>query len=233
MNGNRYDFCVIITTYNRPKMLSNLLDNIEKEKKNYNILILVFDDGSTEKYTINNKNVKKISLFPNNGKKKYYKVFNTTFNLIKKIDSEYFIYLPDDITLINNFFDRSKDTFNSIADPNKICLSLLTDGRVNRTNWVNFKTQDMGFYYRTQWNDLCFISKRNFFESLNYKIDEIPLSRWDRNPNLSSGVGQQISLRLNERGYGMYHTKESFVIHGSHESKMNYHERLNTNLTTI
>jgi hypothetical protein len=74
--------------------------------------------------------------------------------------------------------------------------------RVNRTNWVNFKTQDMGFYYRTQWNDLCFISKRNFFESLNYKIDEIPLSRWDRNPNLSSWCWTTNKFKdLNERGY--------------------------------
>jgi glycosyltransferase involved in cell wall biosynthesis len=128
MNGNRYDFCVIITTYNRPKMLSNLLDNIEKEKKNYNILILVFDDS---KYLKNIqliiKMLRKYHCSQIMERKNIYKIFNTTFNLIKKIDSEYFIYLPDDITLINNFFDRSKDTFNSIVDSNKICLSLLTE----------------------------------------------------------------------------------------------------------
>jgi hypothetical protein len=68
---------------------------------------------------------------------------------------------------------------------------------------------------------------------LNYRLDEIPKSRWKNNPNLSSGVGQQITLRLFNLGYGMYHTKTSMVIHGSHESKMNKVERINTKLETL
>ena len=53
-----------------------------------------------------------------------------------------------------------------------------------------------------------------------------------KNPNLSSGVGQQISVRLNKNGYNMYHTKKSMVNHGSHESKMNKLERTKVNLIT-
>jgi glycosyltransferase involved in cell wall biosynthesis len=42
-----YDFCVIITTYNRPDMLIKLLENISEQKKDYKILVTVFDDCST------------------------------------------------------------------------------------------------------------------------------------------------------------------------------------------
>ena len=77
-----------------------------------------------------------------------------------------------------------------------------------------------------------FYCKKNFFETLEFKIQPISPNRWKGNPNLSSGVGQQISTRLNKLGLGMYHTKKSLVIHGDHESKMNYHERKVTSLKT-
>jgi glycosyltransferase involved in cell wall biosynthesis len=67
---------------------------------------------------------------------------------------------------------------------------------------------------------------------LDYKIYDIPLSRWSKNPNLSSGVGHQITDRLNKKKFFLYHTKKSMVIHGDHESKMNYTERLKTKLVT-
>ena len=230
--GNVYDFCVVITTYNRPDMLRTLLENILKEKKQYNVHIVVFDDGSDFKYDLSNYNVKVIRMFPNMGKQKYYITFNATFSYVKNINSKYFIYLPDDITLVDDFFSKVKNTYESINDPRKICLSILTDDRVKRPNWTSHKPIDFGNYYKTQWNDLCFISEKGFFESLNYKIEEIPKTRWEKNPNISSGVGHQISVRLDKNGYGMYHTKSSMVVHGDHESKMNKNERLNKKLIT-
>lgn len=227
-----FDFCVIISTFNRPKMLKELLNNIEQEKKNYNILVLVFDDNSSEKVDLSKYNVKKITMNPNMGKKKYYVLINATFSYIKNIKSKYFIYLPDDVKLINNFFDETKRIYESIDHPRKICLSILTDDRVNKSNWTNFQTIDYGEYYQTQWNDLCFIAEKKFFDMLNHTIEKITPNRWVNNPNLSSGVGQQISIRLNRMNYNMYHTKNSMVHHGSHESKMNKIERTKVSLIT-
>ena len=230
--NEEFDFCVIISTYNRPQMLIDLLSNIDREKGNNKILVVVFDDCSDQKANLSNFNVKRVEMIPNMGKKKYYKLFNVTFKYIKNIKSKYFIYLPDDIKLIDNFFSETKRIYESISDPKKICLSILTDDRVTRRNWTNFKTNDFGEYYQTQWNDLCFIAEKIFFETLGYKIETIDESRWDRDSNLSSGVGQQISIRLNDRGYKMYHTKKSMVYHGNHESKMNQTERMKVNLIT-
>lgn len=228
-----FDFCVIITTFNRPQMLINLLDNIESEKKDHKVLVVVFDDNGRQKADLTGFNVKKIEMYPNMGKKKYYMVINATFSYIKNIKSKYYIYLPDDIKLVDDFFNETKRIYESIEDKNKICLSILTDGRVNKTNWTDFKSLDLGEYYQTQWNDLCFIAEKKFFNELNHKLDEIPNSRWISNPNNSSGVGRQISLKLNNKGLKMYHTKTSMVSHGDHESKMNKEERNNVRLITI
>lgn len=231
--SDSYDFCILITTYDRGDMLYDLISQIENQKGSKNILIVVFDDGSKQNYNFNNTNVKYIKFFPNQGKKRYWKIINGMFNYVRHINSKYFIQIPDDIKLIDNFFDSAARQYESINDPNKICLSILTDGRVYRHNWTNFNSIDMGEHIKTQWNDMCYIATKNFFNELNFKIDEIPLSRWNNNPNLSSGVGQQISLKLHNKQKSMYHTKTSLVIHGAHESKMNYQERINKPIITI
>lgn len=230
---NNYDYCFLITTFNRSSMLYSLINQIKSQKKNYKILIIVFDDGSSENYKFDDPFVKYIKFYPNYGKKRYWKVTDTIFKYIQKINSNYFIQIPDDVEIVENFFELLTNTYEGINDPDKICLSFLTDSRVFRHNWTSFDTQDMGNVYKTQWNDLCYFSKKNFFETLNFTVDPISPSRWVRNPNLSSGVGQQISLKLKGLNKNMYHTKNSLVSHGTHESKMNYQERINLPITTL
>lgn len=226
------DFCIIITTYNRPDMLYKLLKDIESKKNNYKIKIFIFNDGSTENYDLSEFDVTHLKFFPNRGKKKYWEIINQTFNVVKSIKSKYYLYLPDDVMLIDDFFNELIRVYRLIDDKNKICLNILTDGRVNRTNWTNFNSIHYDEYIKTQWNDLCFLADSDFFSRLNYEIKPVPLSRWNGNSNLSSGVGQQISLRLYNMNLNMYHTKKSFVYHGNHESKMNKVERVVNNLTT-
>ena len=48
--------------------------------------------------------------------------FNSTFSYVKRINSKYFIYLPDDVILVDDFFNKVKDAYESIPDQNKICL---------------------------------------------------------------------------------------------------------------
>jgi glycosyltransferase involved in cell wall biosynthesis len=228
-----YDFCIVINTYNRPELLEKLIEDINKNQKNYNIIIGIFDDCSTVKHTIKQDNVKKFYMFPNMGKKKYYVTFNASFSFVKSINSKYYIYLPDDVRLIDNFFDEVKRIYESITSTKKICLSILTDNRINGCHWGYNNPKDFGEFLQTQWNDLCFISEKKFFEVLDYKIEEISEKRWMKNSNLSSGVGYQITERLNKIGKFLYHTKKSLVNHGNHESKMNKIERKKNKLLTL
>jgi len=56
MNEN-LDFFIVITTFNRPKMLYSLLGQIEKQTKDKKIKILLLNDCSTEKYELSNNDL--------------------------------------------------------------------------------------------------------------------------------------------------------------------------------
>lgn len=218
------DYCIVITTHNRSEMLGRLVRQIESQKNELKIKVIVFDDASTETYNLP-KDVLYFKFFPNMGKKRFWKIIDTSFKTIKKINSKYFIFMQDDIEIKDNFFTDLKKNFEEIEDPKKVSLSFLTDHRTNSPNWTNYNPRIRGEVIKTQWIELHFICEKKMFEVLEFKINPIPLTRWNNNPNLSSGVGWQLSNRLHSLGYGMYHTKQTFVSHGDHESKMNKNER--------
>jgi glycosyltransferase involved in cell wall biosynthesis len=225
-----FDFFIVITTFNRPKMLYSLLDQIEKQTKDKKIKILLLNDCSTEKYELSNYDLIKINFCPNKGKKLFWEIIDLSFKVCKKIDSKYFVYLQDDLKLCDNFFNELKNKYENIKDDKKISLEFRTDNRTERPNWNNFEPQIVGDYIHSNWVELDFICEKKFFDVLEYKINEISKNRWDNNPNLSSGVGQQLTQRLLNLGFNMYHTKKSFVGHGDHQSKMNEEERKITKL---
>lgn len=218
-NSERYDFCIVITTYNRELMLKCLLNDIFKNKK-YKIHVVIFDDGSQEKYDLSGYSVKYIKYIKNNGLKRVWSVITDTFKYCKNINAEYFVYLQDDLRLKPKFFEESVRIFNSIPDENKITLgTLMIESQRNKPKWTDFMPIEYIDYYKTQWCELVFICKYEFFEELDFRIIEIPESRWRKNPNISCGVGEQISHRLLEKGLNMYHVTESLTIHGDHESR--------------
>lgn len=227
--GEIFDFCVFITTYNRSEMLSKLLNQIEEQKNKLKIKIIVFDDGSEEKYNLSEK-VSYFKFFPNKGKKKFWKIIDTGFKLLKQFDSKYYVFLQDDVSIKENFFTDLQKKYDEIEDPKKISLSFLSDERVKSPNWTGYQPRVRGNVLKTQWIELHFICEKKLFEVLEHRMDPINPNRWDSNPLLSSGVGWQMSLRLHNKGYGLYHTKESFVSHGNHESKMNKEERIKNKL---
>ena len=222
------DYYICITTYNRPNYLNSLLADLSKY--DINKRIMVFDDFSPQFDVIHDivGNYKWAEYYrapKHYGKEGYWKMFNEIFNVCKSIKAKKYIFLPDDVMLKDNFFEKAINIYNNIEDSNKICLSLLMDEtRRGKTCWTNYKPIDKGDIYKTQWNDLCFMCEYGFFEMLNFSINPISSSRFiDR--NISSGVGRQISIRLNNLGCNMYHVKESLVIHDNHESQMNPNER--------
>jgi hypothetical protein len=222
-----YDFCIIISTYNRPEMLKDLLDDIEYHSLNKRVLVTIFDDGSNKDYEYLDKyDIKYIKYVKNNGKFNYWKLISDTFKYCAKIKSKYYIYLPDDVRLKDKFFEESVRIFEKIEDDNKICLNLLMDeGRRGNTNWTGFKPVEYDDYYKTQWNDLCFISNIDFFQMLNFEILPINKNRWAKNSELGSGVGQQMSMRLMSLNQNMYHVINTLITHDDHVSVMNHNNR--------
>jgi hypothetical protein len=71
------------------------------------------------------------------------------------------------------------------------------------------------------------------WEGAHTDIDEIPLSRWKNDESLSSGVWQQISMKLNKYNFKVVSPKSSLANHlGYKDSVMNKELRKNQNLKT-
>lgn len=230
-NEIKYDYCIVITTYNRRQMLKTLLQDIFNNCKNKSVKVVVFDDASDAYIDIEKYDVQLIRYHKNNGKTNFWKVIDDTFKYVKNINARYYFYLQDDVRLVDNFFERSVEIYEKIEDPKKISLgTLMVESQRNTPKWTNFVPENHGDFYKTQWCELFFVVEKKFFELLEYKMNSISADRWKNKPNLGSGVGEQISHRLLDLGYNMYHVVNSLAEHGDHESAMNTSDRKTTKL---
>lgn len=231
-----------INTYNRPQALDNLLKDILKNKKKHKIKILLFDDASNIDYDsiLQKYNGKLTILYQkmsfNHGKKNYWKLCTYAMSIIQKNKNfDYYIKLDDDGRLTNNFFDKCINIWESINDNRKICLNFRLDSREGKPVWTGLKPIKLHFnnisLYRSQWVDMDFFCKYYFFELLNFHIRKPNTQRF-KNPYVSSGVGRDISIRLNKMGLNLYLTTQTLTIHKDHNSKMNPNERERTPLET-
>ncbi len=225
-NEAKYDYCIVITTYNRRKMLKTLLQDISNNCKNKSVKVVVFDDASDVHLDLQEYDVQLIRYHKNNGKTNFWKVIEDTFKYLKNINARYYFYLQDDVRLVDDFFEKSIEIYEKIEDTKKISLgTLMVESQRNTPKWTNFVPENCGDYYKTQWCELFFVAEKKFFEVLEYKMNPISIDRWKSRPNLGSGVGEQISHRLLGLGYNMYHVVNSLAEHGDHESAMNTSDR--------
>ena len=213
-----------ITSYNRPDMLKNLINQLD----GYDII--VWDDASDnfkptllhDKFNI----LGTVIFLENYGKKKAWVKWINIFKDIKDdyYNYDYFIFLPDDFTLCDDFVNKAINLWDSIEDDKKISLSFSNPNRCLKPNFTGVEPVDKGNVILTQWNDLAFICGKEFIDKVI--IDPINPKRWDKNPLLSSGVGSRISNYFYNKGYNQYNVKENMCSHiGNEDSKMNPEER--------
>lgn len=207
---------VNVTTYKRRKELNKLL----KQLKQYDVDVHVWDDNPRAWKL---EGVKYTKFAINHGKKLAWLKFKEIFEQLKKTNYDYYMFLPDDVVLNDNFISEVVTTWQSIQDENKICLSLLVDERIKKSNWTAFKPRNNDGVVLTQWNDLCFLCEKKFIDLVS--IREVDPSRWDFDPNMSSGVGRQISWFFYNKGFNLYNMKNKVINHLDIESKMNFNER--------
>jgi glycosyltransferase involved in cell wall biosynthesis len=187
---------IFITAYDRPKMLLRLLKELKGER------IRVIDDGS--KYNPD-EHLKYCDYYrvSHKGKEGFWVNWNFMLELAKESTDTEFIFLPDDIHAFD--IDRMR------KDYTKGCLNVLDVG-LDR-GWTPKGYVDCGF--------MC---DRSVLEALEWKLEPIPIQRFN-NPYISSGVGQQMSFRLWMKGIPMF-LNGNYAQHGNHESKMHKEERL-------
>jgi len=215
---------VAITSYNRQESLCNLVSHIMAES--FNVDFVVFDDCSD--FEERNTPIFKFIKSPEHrGKAGYWQTWQDIFNYCKAVQDKYshFIFLPDDVEPCPNFIEKAVAAFDSI--PNCTSLSPL---RTNysfyqgKSRWGGRMVEQQGDFIMSHFFDGCAVVNHRFFEALNWYMMPIVASN---DPYKSSGVGMQITKRLQEKGGRMFHVSRTMLtlVNEPTESIMNELER--------
>lgn len=209
----------LINTYNRHESIVRLVQSIRRIHPNHHIYIV--DDGSVP-------HVMEFRFFPyifvrhqqHKGKQLYWQTCNELFDMVKGKDYDWYVMLPDDVTVAPDFLDKAIAKWNEISDPKLIGLNLIRD-REGLACWTGFLPVEKEHATLTQWLDMCFICQRRMLSQV-LPIPSVKMN-WKDYPMRGSGVGAYISRTLHAKGWHMYQVKESLVsLQESHkESRMN------------
>ena len=208
---------IIVFTYNRLEMLRETVKPLKGEK--YTII----DDGSDHEEML--PNTIKIE---HQGRAGFIDVFNFAFEICKNTDDDFFMFMPDDYTemnipMVRELFEQFKGQpfiYNMVKDQRESCFM------PTKNFMVDDFTENVGF------TDCGFFTNRATMELLKWKLNPTSLKRF-MNPARSSGVGEQLTIRLNQMNVPMYRPGKSLAFHGEHESVMHPVERKKNKLTSL
>lgn len=210
---------ICITSYNRPAMLLRLLNELQ----GCGHRVCVFDDASTYDPAEHRELCEYNRISYHRGKVHYWKQWQWIFDRCRASDDERFIFMPDDWHSIE--LDRINEWFNRLEG--KYAFNVTNNGV--KTNWTSIERKKIRIdgkpVYRVGFVDCGFFTTRLTLEALDWHIEPVDLMRF-RIPNISSGVGQQLSNRLMGKFIPMYQPVRSMAWHdGTHESQMHPKER--------
>lgn len=197
-----------ITAYDRPEMLKQVVERFQE----FDIEPIIYEDGVTH---------------PHRGKKGFWKTWDEILKDCKENEADMYLFMPDDFLDID--IERIKEIHNQFTKP--YVYNIINDGR--HESWVRFtKQQPINGHERVGYCDGGFFCDRSALEATKWRIKEIHPKRWALNPNLSSGVGEQLTKAFTLRKVPMYVPEKSLAYHGEHESKMHPDERKNNPLVS-
>jgi len=215
---------IFITTYNRQEMLKELVQDLQSKTDEQ---IIIMDDCTPDFdfQFFKKRNIKVIQSEVNGGKKLFFQQWQKMLDLAKQSSDQFFLFLADDFQNVNIEQIRKVKTAFSESDP--FALNIINDGRLicfRHKTPVQTKIQEMDV-----WNvgfvDCGFLCNRIVLELLQFTIKPIDQNRWNHNPLLSSGVGDQLTQRFAKAGVQCFIPFFSLAEHGDHESVMHKEER--------
>lgn len=191
------NICFLITTYARKDACQSLVDSLQGLGE----VVVALDGADYDISGATNINPKQ-----HLGKQGYWKLVNMLFR--HRGNHKYYMMIPDDFAICDSQIVKAIGIWESIDDPQKICLNLYAD-RIGVSCWTLVKPQDKGSVWKTGWVDMCFLCEERFFRELGV----IPMLHSHRAKRVtgSSGVGAYISRKLTKQGLHMYQVKESLV----------------------
>lgn len=206
---------IFIFNYEREEMLTQILNQLHREKP------VVIDDGSS--YFIDYPNVIR---FAHGGKREFWKKWFIAFEMAKGSDDDFFLFMPNDF--LNLDMKRIKQLHDQFKDSPYV-YNIINDGR--DSCWVPFKAiQHDENTVRVGFTDCGFFCNRSALESIKWTIAPIPLQRFVKRADISSGVGQQLTVKFTRARVPMYKPVKSLAFHGEHESTMHKEHRKDVKL---
>lgn len=231
--------CIVITTHRRAEACSRVVQALHAampQAVRDEAIVVVLNDRSELDYTPVLRAL--TSCFPGKfrfydstrwlGKHEFWRTYQHAFDIVSEVRPKHTLFLQDDLVLAPDFVQRTLEQWDAITDPTKAVLYLCamsddeTEGR-----WIKYRRQSLGqgHPHKTQWFDLsAFLVDELFFRVLRYQVYPVPLARWQRKAELSSGVGEQFTRRLWSRG-NIYQVESTLVTHGHEASVMNEEAR--------
>jgi len=214
---------VAIPTFNRPKMLMQLVERLGSMRGRRGVHVLAIDDGSTTSYRAVDAFAATVPWFTlqhhdrNFGKHGFWKTINEFFADAKLGRFDYLVALQDDVAVCADFLDVLFDHWDAIADARKGALNLFVDDlpRTTRGQWgagapVRRRFGDAEVD-ECGWFDGEWFMPRSTMAALNFMVNPIPPSRWHANPSRSAGDGEQLSIRLRRLGLKIYRPSHSLL----------------------
>ena len=196
---------VIITTYNRNYELLNLTEQLLNET---NADIVIFDDKSDNEMKIGSTRVTQITNPEHRGKAGFWHTWQDIFNYCKEHEYDYYIFLQDDVTPCPDFVAKAISIYN---EAECICVSPIRTNYSmyrNQSRWGAKPVERHANHTVSHYFDCFGIVRRDFFEALDWMIVPIAPSS---DPFKSSGVGRQITRRLQEAGKKMAHVNRTLL----------------------
>jgi len=209
---------IFIFSYNRESMLKQVVEKV----KWYNFFII--DDGSNFYLPIKNR----MFCFEHHGKEGWWELWNTVFDFAKTTDKGLIVFTPDDFLDLN--IEKIFELHEKYKDKPYV-YNIVRDHRDYNWNHIPVKdidedTQQIGFV------DCGFFCNRKVLEMLEFKINPIDPKRF-RNKSISSGVGEQLTARINKLGIPIYRPVKSLAYHGTHPSVMHPDMRKSNKIISI
>lgn len=238
------DLAVFVTTYARPTALARLLDGLAAALARAegtptaggtltSWRVLVVDDGSSPEAQAAARDAlsaaigdrgRYVSACARGGKQAFWRTHHLLHRLVADRRPRLVLFLQDDLTLPEDALTRALGIWRSLEGARARVLYLTRmpdDERWGR--WIVFprRVGPVPEVELTQWFDLsAFLVGPGFFEAMDHRVFPVPRRRWWLRPSLSSGVGEQYTLRLRGRG-DVFQVRRTVVRTGREPSVMN------------
>jgi hypothetical protein len=227
---------IVVTTYGRPSHAERLFVRLGAALRaagaEGQASLLVLHDACGADYTLARQAASSIAARvvwldarERFGKAGFWQIHQTALCIAQAWQPARALYLQDDVDFEESLISRIDAIWAATEDDPLRRVLYLFSSREDEAcgRWTHFPRRELPEAHcrLTNWFDLqAFVADAEFFALLQHAMVPIHRNRWRRRPEMSSGVGRQLTLRLRQRAH-VYQAWPPLVRHGGDPSTMN------------